>query len=201
MAGRLQLEVFETVAAAAAPSDAALLDSAQIEEMRLESYEQGYKAGWEDATTAHAAEQDRIGADLARSLQTLSFTYHEARTHVLRALAPLLNDVVSVLLPVVAGAALAPQVADRIAPLAAAQSEVPVRIFVNPAARAAVEARLGDGLTLPVELVEEPTLGEGQATLRFGESEERIDLDAVVAEIRGLLAEYFNAEGEDVSHG
>ncbi len=38
------------------------------------------RAGWDDASAAQTDDQTRMKADLARNLQTLGFTYHEART-------------------------------------------------------------------------------------------------------------------------
>lgn len=194
MAGRLQLEVFET---GAKPSDMMVIDSGQFEELKLDAFEQGYKAGWDDATTALSEDQNRIGAELARSLQSLSFTYHEARGSVLRALTPLLEEIAAKLLPVIAAEALAPMIAERLAPLADEATAVPVRIYINPAAREAVTAHLAGHEALPVELIEEPTLGEGQAALRFAATEEKIDLDGTVAAIRAALADYFNPAGEE----
>jgi flagellar biosynthesis/type III secretory pathway protein FliH len=196
MAGRLQLEVFETEKGA---SDALLLEQVQIEEIRLEAFEQGYKAGWDDAVAANAQEQEKIGADLARHLHALSFTYHEARANVLRSVGPLLSDIAAKLLPVVAAESLAPMIVERMMPLVEARAEVPVTILVNPKMHAAVAAVLDAQEALPVALEDEPTLGEGQAVLRFGAAEDRIDLDGVVEAIRAALAEYFTqAEQERI---
>jgi hypothetical protein len=53
-----------------------------VEEAKVASFEQGYKAGWDDAVAAQSEDQTRIRADLARNLQSLSFTYQEARSHM-----------------------------------------------------------------------------------------------------------------------
>lgn len=198
MAGRLQLEVFETEAKA---NDTLVVDAAHLDEMKLEAFEQGYKAGWDDAAAAHAEDQGRIGADLARSLQSLSFTYQEARSSVLRALSPLIAEIAAKLLPALAAGSLAPMVAERLAPLAGDAADVPVRIYVNPAARAAVSNQLSLHTALPFDLIDEPGLGEGQAALRFGMHEEKIDLDGTVAAIRAALAAYFNPDGEERPDG
>jgi flagellar M-ring protein FliF len=79
MAGGPVLEDFATLAgpAAQAPSDPA---PALADAERLAAYEQGYRAGWDDAVRAEAADQARIGAELARNLQEMSFSFHEARS-------------------------------------------------------------------------------------------------------------------------
>lgn len=198
MAGRLKLEVFETDTA---DSDAVLIENAQLEELRLEAFEQGYKAGWDDAAAASAQEQAKISADLSRNLQALSFTYHEARTGVLRAVGPLMIDISAKLLPEVAAESLAPMIAERLAPLIEAQAEVPVSILINPASRGAVAALVEEQTMLPLTLIDEPTLGEGQAALCFGAAEERIDLDGTIAAIRLALAEYFTQSQEERADG
>mgnify|MGYP003515970463 CR=1 FL=1 len=78
----LKLEVFEADEAAQQTPSQQVPSADQ--ESRLEAYEQGYRAGWEDAAAAHAEDQRRIRVDLARSLQALGFTYQEARAHVLK---------------------------------------------------------------------------------------------------------------------
>lgn len=168
----LKLENFDEgeVASAVSPGDA-------MEEARLQAYESGYSAGWEDAVAAQADDQSRIGADLARHLQSLGFTYQEARMHVLRALEPLLLHMVGHLLPRIARDAMAPVLAEVMMPLAATLADAPVSLVLNPAARAAVEPHLTAITGLPLGIVEEPTLGEGQAYLRLGQSEIRVDLD------------------------
>ncbi|MEH6772374.1 MAG: flagellar biosynthesis protein [Cereibacter changlensis] len=193
----LQLEVFETgdPRAEAAPVDAA------AEEARLAAYEQGYGAGWEDAMAAQAADQARLKADLGRNLQALGFTFHEARVHVLRAVEPLLVEVATHLLPALAREALAPLVLEVLMPLAEEMAERPLTLVLNPAARPAVEALLGEATGLPLTLVEEPTLGEGQVHLRIGDTETRIDLDRAIADIAAALRGFFDPTELERRHG
>ena len=85
----LKLEVFESQA----ETEALALDRASAaEEERLAAYEQGYSAGWEDAANAANQDQTQIRGDLARSIQALGFTFHDAGMHVLKALAPLIRE-------------------------------------------------------------------------------------------------------------
>ena len=83
----LRLEVFESeVPVGAGQAETLVLDTGALEDAKLASFESGYSAGWEDAAAAQADDQTRVSADLARSLQSLTFTYHEARNHVLKAI-------------------------------------------------------------------------------------------------------------------
>ena len=55
-----------------------VLDEDALEEQRLASFEQGYSAGWEDAVQAQEQSRGQVSAELAKSLEDMSFTYHEA---------------------------------------------------------------------------------------------------------------------------
>ncbi len=204
MAARLRLETFDLSAAppagaAGAPAPAAAAAAAGEvagEEARLEAFEAGYKAGWEDAVAAAEDDQGRLRADLARNLQALSFTYHEARGHVLQGLAPLLREAVGRVLPVAARGAIGALVAETLRPIAERCAGAPVTVLVSPASRAAVEAALALEPGLPVAIVEEPTLGAGQVYLRFGGGETLVDLDGATAAIAAAVEDYFHPEEE-----
>lgn len=194
----LRLEVFDSeTPPQPGQSETVVLDTMALEEAKLASYEQGYSAGWEDATAAQTDEKNRVSADLARNLQSLSFTYHEARTHVLKAVEPLLREVVGRLLPAIARDSLAPAVLDALMPLAEGLAEAPITLVMNPAARPAVEELLEKATGLPLDLVDEPSLGEGQVYLKLGEAEREVNLDRAVAEISAAVRGFFDLAGKD----
>ncbi len=186
----LRLEVFETEDRRDA-SQTVVLDTLSLEEAKLTAYDTGYAAGWEDAVAAQSDDQARIGADLARNLQILGFTFHEARTHVLRALEPILQEMVGRLLPELARETIAPIVLDVLMPLAESMADAPVALVLNPRARPAVEALLAQATGMPLTIVEEPSLGEGQVYLRLGNTETQIDLDRATAEITAAVRGFF----------
>jgi flagellar biosynthesis/type III secretory pathway protein FliH len=198
MSKGLKLEVFE--ASEPAP-DTVVMEKSELEEARLAAFESGYSAGWEDAVAAQKGEQSAIGADLARNLQALSFTFHEARAHVLRSLKPLLTGMVETILPDIGKEMLAPLVAEALQPLAEQLANTPITIEINPAARPAVQALLSEQTSLPLRLVEEPTLGEGQVYIRGGDVNLDIDLDAAIAAIHVAVGGFINPQKEDRLHG
>lgn len=187
----LRLEVFESEDSRATP-DTVVLDTTLLEEAKLEAYDAGYSAGWEDAAAAQTSDQTRIRADLARNLQALSFTYQEARSHILRALQPLLDEMVGKLLPSLARETLGGIVLDTLMPMAEGLADAPVTLVMNPAARAAVEPLIADATGLPLVVEEEPSLGEGQVYLRFGTSETLVDVDRAVLEIAAAVRGFFD---------
>lgn len=191
----LKLEVFGEDDRVAA--EAASVAGADLEEVRLAAYESGYAAGWEDAAATGAEEQTKLRADIARNLQSLSFTYHEARSHLLRSLGPLLQEMACHIVPRLARDALAPTVLEALMPIAERASEVPVTLVLNPVARPAIEPLLDATAGLPVRIREEPSLGEGQVFLIFENGEMRIDLQHAAEEITTCLQRFYQvAEGE-----
>lgn len=196
----LKLEVFETEAPGPGVKTV-VLDSMLLEETKLASYDAGYAAGWEDAAAAQSADQTQVRADLARNLQRLGFTFHEARMHVLRALEPLLNEIVGRFLPGLARETLAPIVLDVLMPLAEKMADASVTLVLNPAARPAVEALLEQATGIPLTLVEEPSLSEGQVYLKLGETEMQINLDRATAEITAAVRGFFELPEKEIKNG
>ncbi len=186
----LNLEVFDTPQPQG-ETPIVVLESIAFEEAKLGAYDTGYRAGWDDAVAAQAGDQAQISAELARNLKSLGFTFADARQHVLNAMEPLLQDIVARLLPAIARASLAPTILHALRPLADRASDSPVEIVINPAARMAVDAILAGSNGPPALVLEEPSLGEGQAFLRLGQSETRIDLDGAIVEISTALTNFF----------
>jgi flagellar biosynthesis/type III secretory pathway protein FliH len=196
----IRLEVFETPDAPPSRTSV-VLDQGALEDIRMQAYEQGYTAGWDDAAAAQTDDQSRIKADFGRNLQTLGFTFQEARTHVLRAIHPLLNQIITCLLPELAREVLPSVALEVLMPLADEMADAPVTIVLNPASRAAVEALLEQATGLPLTVVEEPMLGEGQVYLRLGDIETRIDLDRATADIARAVRDFFDTTEKDQRYG
>ena len=178
-----------------------ILDRLALEDEKLASYDTGYRAGWDDANAAQSEDQSRMRAELARNLQTLGFTYHEARTHILKAIEPLMLQVVGRLLPEIAREALAPCVLETLMPLAEGLGDAPVTLVLNPASRAPVEALLEQATGLPITILEEPTLGEGQVYIKLGAIEAQVDLDQATADIAAAIRGFFDLPGKDRPNG
>ena len=160
------------------------------EKQRLAAYEDGYRAGWDDAIRQESENQARIGAEFARNLEDLGFTFHEARSHVMLALEPLLLGMIDKVLPSLVSDTLGKFILEELRPIAATAADTPIEIVVHPNDRAPLERLLGDNTSVPFEIREEPTLAEGQVFLRSGKSERKLDLPGVVDRIgeaiRGL---------------
>ena len=196
----LKLEVFETEDKPA-KAQTVILDRVALEDEKLASYDSGYQAGWEDAVAAQSDDQSQLSADLGRRMQTLGFTYHEARSHILKAIEPLMLQIVGRLLPEIAREALAPFVLETLMPLAEGLADAPVTIVVSPNARAPIEALLEKATSLPLIIEVEPTLGDGQVFLRLGNVEAQVDLDKATADIAAAVRGFFDLPGKDRPNG
>ncbi len=187
----LRLEVFD-MAPASDGSLQPLVEATVVEEAKVASFEQGYSAGWEDAVAAQNGDQNRIRADLARNLQSLAFTFQDARSHVLQSIRPLILEMVERLLPEVARLALAPTVVEVLTPMAEELADAPLTLVINPAARGEVEDLVAKATGLPMVIEEEPSLPEGQVYIRFGATETKVDLSQVTADIAAAVRAFFN---------
>ncbi len=186
----LQLEVFDTVTAGDGTPQP-LVEASALDDARIASFEQGYSAGWEDAAAAQSGDQTCIRADLARNLQSLAFTFQDARSHVLQAIRPLIIEMTSRLLPEVAREALAPTVLGALMPLAEDLANAPLTLVLNPAMRDRVEGLVAQATGLPMVIEEEPSLAEGQVYIRFGPAETRVDLTQVTEDISTAVRAFF----------
>ena len=187
----LRLEVFD-MAPASDGSLQPLVEATVVEEAKVASFEQGYSAGWEDAVAAQQGDQSRIRADLARNLQSLAFTFQDARSHVLQSIRPLLLEMVDRLLPAVAREALGPTVVEALTPMAEELADAPLTLVLNPAVRAEIEDLVAKATGLPMVIEEEPSLPEGQVYIRFGPTETKVDLSQVTADIAAAVRAFFN---------
>jgi len=170
------------------------------QDVRLKAFEEGYKAGWDDAAAAEAESHARITADFAKTLQEMSFSYHEARAHMMGALGPLLSAMVERVMPQLAAAGFTRTVVETAMRIAEAEADRPVRIRVCAENRAALEDLISADPGLPLAVVEDDTLGPGQALVSAGTAESEIDIDGMLSAIRTALDEFLTTQEESRCH-
>lgn len=168
----------------AGPAPVETVDGERLEAEKLAAFDKGYAAGWEDATAAsERAQAECSDAALAR-LQDLSFTYHEARAHVLRSVLPLIRAVADKVVPTLLRETLGVRLAELVQAHAEEAVWSEVEILAAPgeaeALRAALEGRVG----FPLVVREEESLAPGLHHVRLGRVERELDLSGLE---RGLL--------------
>lgn len=190
----LRLEVFETPETIDGP---ALLMPEELEELRLNAYERGYVAGWEDGGQQEAHDKEARRAAVERTAEQLAFTYHEARGHVLKSLQPLFTAIVETMLPRLARASVVPLTLEQLMPLAHAAAETPLVLRVAPGSAADFRQAL-DGMVLPpLEIVESDDLAEGQAAFDFDAAETLIDLSHAAEAIGSAIDSFYRIQNEE----
>ncbi len=194
----IRLEVFESLADTAAPQ---LLTPEQIEEIRLNAYERGYNAGWDDARSQREEEDRARRAEVERQLLQLAFTYHEVRGHLLNALRPVFEALLGTVVPTATRASVLPMVIEQLLALANNASGAPVTLRVSPGARSEYEAAL-DGLVLPpLTIIECDEVAPLQVAIAFDAQETQIDLAEVAEQLRAAIERFYQIQTEEVTHG
>lgn len=181
-------------------SDGTTLTPDELENVRLAAFDNGYRAGWDDATAALEAEQRTLAADLAQNLRSLTFAYEDASRHVVRSMVPLIREIVEKVLPASARETIGRHVENLIADRAAALVDAPLEIVVSPADEARVTACLPQDTGHSVTVRVEPSLAAGQADLRFGTEETALDLVRVAAEITRAIEGLIDTIERDAPH-
>ena len=196
----LMLEDFEIVPT---PPSAILpeqVSKINAEAEKMSAYEQGYQAGWDDAVQAQLRDQARISADFARNLQDLSFTFFEARTHVIQSMEPLMMQMLETVFPSLMAEALGGRLIDEMSEMVAQSADNPIELLISPISRPALET-LMQGSEIPAfRIKEEPTLAEGQAFLRMGHVERQIDLSTVTERMTTAIRSLFLLNQRNLKH-
>ena len=187
MSRLVTLEDFSQAPEPPAPPAGDIEDTA-LSTARLEGYDEGYAAGWRDASDAGSAEKARLDEEVVRNLRDLSFTYHEARVHVTAAMEALLGELVETFFPALVAEALGQRILDLLGPEAQCAGTAPLRIRAAPGNAEELRALLEKAQPVPFEIEEEPALAEGQVHWAFGAVEKEIDLGRVLASVREALA-------------
>ncbi len=158
-------------------------NEADLEGQKLEAFENGYRAGWDDAIKAQSDDSSRISSAFGQHLQDLSFTYHEAYSQVMNAMTPLLDEMVAALLPQMARETLGHHIVEQLQSMAQEIGALEVVVAVAPSNSGSVAPLLEGEFSFPIQLVEDDTLADEQADIRLGQTEKQIDLGDLIASV------------------
>ncbi|MEM9434375.1 MAG: hypothetical protein AAGA12_10665 [Pseudomonadota bacterium] len=163
-------------------------------------FDEGYEQGWNDAVASSEAEHRKAQTDIAVALQETSFSYVEARMHVLKSMRPLLNAVVSVILPDLAKASLSQRIADELFKLTETL-EQPLKISCSPEDLGEIEKIVNSNASFPVRVAAEPTLAENQVVMKFENGDAEMDLQKTFDSITELLNDFYSSlDTEEAGH-
>lgn len=174
-----------------------LTNQAGVDDAKLVSFEDGYKAGWEDAVKAHEGAKDKVAADFSQNLEDMSFTFHEAVAKLGLAMKPLLLQIVTKVLPELSDKTLAAHIVSQMSDMMADQAEHAIEIAVSPGNLEVLTEVVSGKTNIPFAIKSESALGDGQVYLRVNSDEREINLDAVKQGISDALDAFFqNIEQE-----
>lgn len=182
--------LLEDFSAQALKQGAYLVTEDAFEESRLAAFENGYKAGWDDASAAHNAEQAHISSDFSQNLQALNFTYQEAYGHVLGMLKPLLTQMVESILPSIAKETLGIRIVSEVMNITRDHSNIKIDLIMSPESRTKLQSLGLKDLQVLANLLEDNSLTDGQVFIKFGQEERSIDLDSLITDIDLIISEF-----------
>lgn len=193
---------FEDFGTVQSSSALAQVSDDMLETERLEAFDKGYRAGWDDAIKAKTEEGAHLSDGVAQALQDLSFTYHEVHAQVLANLTPLFDEILQKMLPSLARDTLGAHISDQLSRVAREIGTVQIEIAVAPGAGERVMQLVhGASSSLPINVTETPTVSEGQAEMRLGGKELSIDLSDVSAQIAEAVHAALHQQSEARAHG
>ncbi|WP_158965212.1 FliH/SctL family protein [Chachezhania sediminis] len=178
-----------------------MMSDVDLEEHRLEAFEKGYTAGWDDAISAKSKEGVQLTADLVEGIEKLNFSYHDALQQLLEKVEPVFEILTDTILPEALAAALGPQIVEELASMARARADVPLILSVPPGSVDAIRTVLDANGYEDLSLTEDDTLSPGQASLRLGETGREIDGSGVLDAIRAAVDAFIYQTKEDIRHG
>ncbi|MEM7596258.1 MAG: ABC transporter ATP-binding protein [Pseudomonadota bacterium] len=178
------------------PAHTAALNEVALEDQKLDSYEAGYQAGWDDSAAANTDAGNQVAADFAQNMRDLSMTYHEAYAALLADIKPLLTQIVDTVLPAMAQDTLGPRVLELIEAQMTTGPRSALVLSTAPDGLKMLEPMV-EGLdeNMVVELRADETLAAGQVHLSFGtDHEEELDTAALIDGIQAAVHGFFQTQ-------
>lgn len=169
-----------------------------LEDLKLKSFEQGYGAGWDDAVKAQAESGHLLAETVQQSLLDARMTREQAFKAFIAASHPLIDELVTKILPVVADRTLPQHVVALLNKAIEDASDLPVEIRVSPDQHAAASRVLDGRMPDTASLTADESLAPGQACFALGPSEKQIDLPELISQISEAVDAFYNSVQEEV---
>lgn len=164
-----------------------------------ENFEEGYKAGWEDAQRAMENEKSEIGASLARNLQDLTFTYFEAKSAAVAEYEDVLEIILQHALPEIVHGTLGLRLAEELRSLAITGMSSEFALTANERDLAAINSILPEVQGVSTQAISDSDLPPGTVCWRVGGAEKRIDVTNLSEKI-GQAVRGFVLEKKELKH-
>lgn len=177
------------------------IDDEEMQSTRLDAFEEGYKAGWDDAALSGAAVSEQMCQALSQNLQDLSFTYNEASSHVIASIKPLLIQLTGKVLPRIAQEFIGPLVLQTIEDAVRNNARPQVCVTVSESEASHIEKVFEQDFGFPVILASSSELSPGQACIQFENSEQMIDINSVTDRMSELVSDFLSQNERNLKYG
>ena len=178
--------------------DTADMTEVLLEEERLEAFEKGYQAGWDDSVKAQENQAGHVSAQFAQAIADIGFTQDEAFRALLDGVRPLFMQIVETVLPTAARRTLAPRLCEIVMQQLTKHGHRSVVVYVAPGQAAALDAAEPGQGQVSVTVREDASLSPDQVQLRFDDqTEQEIDLHDTIAAMTAAIDSYFTTDQAD----
>ncbi len=162
-----------------------------VDNEKLMSFEEGYQAGWDDATAARNVSDLNLHDAILENLQEVSFGFHEAKSGLIGELRPFFEEVLDTLVPEVIKMSIGPFIVEHIMSLASDASDQLILMEVSVADFSSLKAFLQAQDMSCFELKEQESLIAGQVVFKVGGKETEIDFEHTLQEIKTKIDNLF----------
>lgn len=179
MATGLQLESFDGPGLAPSPALSPAL---------ADGYQEGYVAGVTETEAKMLAAQDHLKEGLIAAVQEAGLTQAAAQQQLIASMRPLLEAIVTKVLPHALLPALCASLRDLITQALEQDAKTPLTLRVAPDHLDAVQTVLGDFKETPLVITADPSLSGPAAWIVTPRSETTLDLNATLQAISDQVA-------------
>ncbi|MDA7827258.1 hypothetical protein N9A67_03415 [Rhodobacteraceae bacterium] len=159
-----------------------------LETLRLDAFEQGYRAGWDDAGAAYKDSTTNLSQEFLTSLCDLSLTHQEAYKALQQDLIAIVEKIGKSLIPEIVGQSFVPTLVKFITDDMRKLGLASLTISVHPENEAALRSLLDEGTHQHVTIETSPTLRKDQAILGTPQREMEFTFTETIDQIRDDLA-------------
>lgn len=168
--------------------------------LKRAAFDEGYSQGWNDAIASSESENRKAQTDIAIALQETSFSYVEARMHVLKSVQPLLKAIVSVVLPEMANASLSGRISEELYKFTASLED-PIELICSEQDHEEIKSIVTTSASFPVVVKAEPSFAQNQVIMKFKNGNAELDLEETFKTVSALISDFYDTlKIEDGKH-
>lgn len=164
-------------------------------------YQRGFQVGFAAAQAETEVAALALHDSLVATLDDASFSYAEARQVILAEIGPLMNAVVTSLLPSVATLGVATTIEDILMEASASSMPQSPTVCVHQDHFDLLNSLLSQEILQNVTLTVDPIISKHGAWMTTSTGEASVDFDAVVDAAKTALSTYLHSNFKDVEHG